>query len=140
VRIIADTNVLVRVFVEDDAAQSRVARQILTEAEAVVVSTHTLCELAWVLGTTFGFPKHQIAKLIRDLRDKVNIITDRSAVDAGLAVMNAGGDFADGVVAFEGAQLGGEEFVSFDKKAVDALTKLGTKSRLLKSVSGEPGI
>jgi predicted nucleic-acid-binding protein len=139
VKIIADTNVLVRAFVDDDPAQSRAAKQMLTEAEAVVVSRHALCELAWVLGSTFRFSKRQIESLIRDLRDKENVITDQPAVNAGLAVMDAGGDFADGVIAFEGARLGGEEFVSFDKKAVDALTKLGIKSRLLKSLLTDPG-
>jgi predicted nucleic-acid-binding protein len=45
--------------------------------------------------------------------------------------MEAGADFADGVIAYEGAWLGGETFVSFDKKAVSAIAKQGMKSRLL---------
>ncbi len=31
--------------------------------------------------------------------------------------VDAGGDFADGVIAYEGRWLGGETFVSFDRKA-----------------------
>jgi len=46
--------------------------------------------------------------------------------------MNAGADFADGVIAYEGAWLGGETFVSFDKKAVEALEKQGQKAKLLR--------
>ena len=38
--------------------------------------------------------------------------------EAGMTVMNAGGEFADGVMAYEGKWLGGETFVSFDKNAV----------------------
>lgn len=41
---------------------------------------------------------------------------NRSAVEAGLAVLEAGGDFADGIIAYEGNWLGGETFVSFDKR------------------------
>jgi hypothetical protein len=32
-------------------------------------------------------------------------------------MLDAGGDFADGVIAYEGKWLGAETFVSFDKKA-----------------------
>jgi predicted nucleic-acid-binding protein len=43
-----------------------------------------------------------------------------------------GGDFADGVIAYEGAWLGGETFVSFDRIAVAAVAKQGRKARLLR--------
>ena len=37
------------------------------------------------------------------------------------ALLKSGGDFADGVIAFEGELLGGQEFVSFDPQAVNLL-------------------
>ena len=46
--------------------------------------------------------------------------------------MQSGADFADGVIAYEGHWLGGETFVSFDKKAVAAVEKQGQKAKLLK--------
>jgi predicted nucleic-acid-binding protein len=46
-------------------------------------------------------------------------------------VLEAGGDFADGVIAYEGHWLGGETFVSFDKKAVALLKKQAQSARLL---------
>jgi predicted nucleic-acid-binding protein len=46
-------------------------------------------------------------------------------------VLNAGGDFADGLIAYEGSWLGSDTFVSFDKEAVKLLTAQGQKSRLL---------
>ena len=49
--------------------------------------------------------------------------TNRPAIEAGLAMLDAGGDFADGVIAYEGRWLGAETFVSFDKKAVEMLVK-----------------
>jgi len=52
-------------------------------------------------------------------------------VEAGLAVLDAGGDFADGIMAHEGKWLGGETFVSFDRNAVSLLTKQGNAARLL---------
>ena len=44
---------------------------------------------------------------------------------------NAGGDFADAVIAYEGNWLGAEEFVSFDSKAVSLLESQGSRARLL---------
>jgi len=50
-----------------------------------------------------------------------------------LAVLDAGGDFADGVVAFDSRWLGGDTFVSFDRKAARLLEQQGIPTRLLKS-------
>lgn len=56
---------------------------------------------------------------------------NRPAVEAGLLTLAAGGDFADGVIAYEGNWLGGETFVSFDKKAIALLTAQNQSARLL---------
>jgi predicted nucleic-acid-binding protein len=60
-----------------------------------------------------------------------NVVTNRPAADSGLAVLEVGGDFADGAIAYEGNWLGGETFVSFDKKAVTLLSELGENTQLL---------
>jgi len=65
------------------------------------------------------------------LLDAGNVAVNRPAVDAGLAILKAGGDFADGLIAYEGAWLGGETFVSFDKRAVALVAKQGRQVRLL---------
>jgi predicted nucleic-acid-binding protein len=46
---------------------------------------------------------------------------NRTAIKLGLSVLDAGGDFADGVIAYDGDWLGAEEFVSFDSKAVSLI-------------------
>jgi len=56
---------------------------------------------------------------------------DRPAVDAGIAVLEAGGDFADGVIAFEGRRLGGVVFTSFDRTAVELIAATGGATHLL---------
>jgi predicted nucleic-acid-binding protein len=60
-----------------------------------------------------------------------NVVANRLAVEAGLALLDAGGDFADGVIAYEGNWLGAETFVSFDKAAVKLLEAQGVSVRLL---------
>ena len=130
-RVIADTNVLLRAIVGDDAKQSRAAIRAMEQAETVVVSQHALCELVWVLDRSYGVSRANIAATIRQLRDTKNVARERPVVDAGLAVLDAGGDFADGVIAYEGTWLGGEIFVSFDKKAVASLSTQGHKTGVL---------
>jgi len=60
---------------------------------------------------------------------------NRPAAEAGLALLHAGGDFADGVIAYEGNWLGADTFVSFDSKAVKLMEAQGASARLLSQIS-----
>jgi predicted nucleic-acid-binding protein len=131
VRITADTNVLVRAIVIDDSKQTRAAQKMLQNAEVVAVTPSALCEFVWVLWRVYGISKAEVAVAIRKLIDDAKVATHRATVDAGLVALEAGGDFADGVVAFEGASLGGDTFASFDKEAVALLKKQGRAALLL---------
>lgn len=129
-KMTADTNVLVRALTGDDPVQSPAAQAELAAAELVALTLPALCELVWVLSRGYGVPRDEIAHAIRRLTDAANVATNRPAVEAGLAVLEAGGDFADGVIAFEGAWLGAETFVSFDRKAVELTRTLGQSARV----------
>jgi len=131
VKVTADTNVLLRALVGDDADQQRVAVETLDSAETVAISVQTLCELVWVLARGYRTSREDIAGAIRQLLDTSNIVVDRPAVEAGLLILEAGGDFADGVIAHDGQWLGGEAFVSFDIQAVKLLARAGVTARLL---------
>jgi predicted nucleic-acid-binding protein len=131
VRITADTNVLVRAAVRDDPLQARVAADMLIRAELIAVPLPVLCEFVWVLLSRYGRGVGEIAASIRDLADSASVQLDRSAVEAGLAIFEAGGDFADGVIAFEGRRIGGSVFASFDRRAVDLIAATGAETRLL---------
>ena len=130
-RIIADTTLRVRLAVDDDPRQRRIAAAAVTQAEAVIIGRHALCELAWVLRQSYNFTRTETAGAIQKLRGIKNVVLDNATVEAGLAVLGAGADFADGVIDYEGRWLGGETFVSFDKKAVAAIAKQGMKTELL---------
>jgi len=130
-KIVPDTNLLVRLAVDDDPIQRRLAARTVKEAEAVIVGLHALCELVWVLRTRYRFPKAQIVLAIGNLCGIENVIVDQAAVEAGMEAMRSGADFADGVIAHEGRTAGGDVFVSFDEKAVAALEKQGQKVKLL---------
>jgi predicted nucleic-acid-binding protein len=130
-KITADTNVLVRAAVQDDTHQARRAAKVLQEADLVAVPIPVLCEFVWVLRRGYKKSVSDISDAIHRLMNGVNVVMNRPAVEAGLSVLDAGGDFADGVIAYEGDWLGAEEFVSFDSKAISILQSQGSRARLL---------
>jgi predicted nucleic-acid-binding protein len=130
-KITADTNVLVRAAVQDDPHQARQAAKLLQQAELVAVPAAVLCEFVWVLRRGYKKATPEISDAIRRLINSANVVVNRPAIDAGLAVLDQGEDFADGVIAYEGEWLGAEEFVSFDSKAVSVLRRQGARARLL---------
>lgn len=130
-KVTLDTNVLLRLVVGDDEAQQQRAIETLERADLVAVSVHALCEFAWVLDRLYATTRVDISAAIRRVLDMRNVVINRPAVEAGLSVLEAGGDFADGVIAYDGQWLGGETFVSFDKKAVKLLEGQGAATLLL---------
>ena len=130
-KIAADTNVLVRVMTGDDLRQNRIAQAELAKADVVALAVPALCELVWVLSQAYKIPSAEIAEVIRRLMNGANVVVNWQAVEAGLAHMKAGGNFADGVITYEGNWLGAETFVSFDKEAVKLMEARGEAARLL---------
>ena len=130
-RITADTNVLIRAAVQDDAHQARLAAKALREADLVAVAVPALCEFVWVLRRGYKKSTSDVSGAIHRLMKSANVIMNRPAIEAGLSVLDAGGDFADGVIAYEGDWLEAEEFVSFDSKAVSVLESHSARARLL---------
>jgi predicted nucleic-acid-binding protein len=130
-KMIADTNVLVRALTADHAVQSKAAHGALQKAERVAISISALCELVWVLSQGYKIRPVDIASTIRVLLNSTNVVVNRPAAEAGLALLDAGGDFADGAIAYEGRWLGAKTFVSFDKKAVRLMEAHGDSAQLL---------
>lgn len=130
-KITADTNVLVRAIVADDSKQARLAQAALENADLIAITPTTLCEFVWVLLRGYDIPPVDVAAAIRRLVATANVEVNRPAVEVGLALLDQGGDFADGIIAFEGESLGATTFASFDKDATKRLKKLGRDSLLL---------
>ena len=132
-KITPDTNVLLRPLLRDNPAQARMAEETLAVATTVAVTTPSLCEYTWVLRQGYKKSAGDVAAAIRTLMNISTVCIDRPAIEAGLAALEAGGDFADGVIAFEGRRLGGDVFVSFDAKAVRKVAESGGDARLLEA-------
>lgn len=98
--------------------QAKAADTVLIQASLIAIALPCLCEFVWVLRRVYGFAAEDIATAIQALLDTQNVVLNRPAVEAGLDFLRAGGDFADGAIAYERRWIGGETFVSFDRNAV----------------------
>lgn len=129
--ICIDTNVLLRLLVKDDEQQRQIAVDTISAATQVIVSTHTFCELAWVLSRSYQISKADIATTFRKIIKNPKFKVDIHLIHTGLMMLELGGDFADGIVAAQGIEKESELFVSFDKKAIKLLAQQGYQVKLL---------
>jgi len=137
---ILDTNVLIRLVLDDNQHQSNVAFDALDSATSIIVPTLVFCEFVWVLRsirTGAGEKKYSpkmIAESIRQFIEFDHVYIANDEVEAGLQMLEAGGDFADGVIEYVGRKLARNAtttFFSFDKNAVNKLSKRGLSALLL---------
>jgi predicted nucleic-acid-binding protein len=138
--VVVDTNVIARVVMDDDCAQSVIACNALASASLVIVPTYVFCELVWVMRsikTDTGerrYSDRAIATGIRRFSEFDHLVIATDEVAAGLQMLDAGGDFADGVIEYTGRSLArnaATTFLSFDKNAVSILAKRGLSALLL---------
>lgn len=120
---------MVRAFVKDDSRQCVEAIAELEFADCIALSSTALSEFVWVLTTGYKFNRAIAATFIRELIASGKVEANWPAVEAGLAALDQGGDFADAVIEIEGRQLGGEVFVSFDDKAIKIASAAGRPAR-----------
>ncbi|MDR2001225.1 MAG: type II toxin-antitoxin system VapC family toxin [Zoogloeaceae bacterium] len=137
---ILDTNILARIVLDDDRHQSDVAFNALNTVSLVIIPVVVFCELVWVMRsvkTDDGkrvYSHLDIANRIRFFLGFDHILIQKDEVEAGLQMLEAGGDFADGVIQYTGRNLARDAaatFLSFDKNAVDTLAKRGLSALLL---------
>ena len=124
-KITADTHLLCRIVLNDDPDQKARVVRAFEAAEVIVIVLASLCEVFWVLRTRYGLNDDDIRDAVRQLLLIPRIEVDRTAATAGLDLLDAGGDFSDGAIAAEGRHRGGETFMTFDRRAIRKLRRLG---------------
>ena len=118
-----DTNVLVRLLVEDDAAQTRRARKLVEQArlrgEPIIVSLIVLTETEWVLRSRYELDKPTTIQLLRRLLESRELIfEDEPAIeDALFKWEEANAGFTDCLIAAHHRRLGCTVTATFDKRA-----------------------
>ncbi len=121
--IAIDTNVLVRVLVNDDPAQARAAMRLL-RSNSVLISRTVLLETAWVLRHAYGLDAVAVTKAFRKVSGVPTIeIEDRDAALQALVWHDAGMDFADAL--HLAASRAATSFATFDRDLIRRAKKAG---------------
>ncbi len=121
--IALDTNVLIRYLVQDDPKQAKLATQFVetqcSEEQPCFIGQIVLCELAWVLESSYGQDRQQIAHVIEQLLQVGQLEVQQPEVVwralADYKLSNA--DFPDHLLARVNQSNGCTETMTFDKKA-----------------------
>ena len=117
-----DTNVLVRVFVDDDAPQTKAAVDFLStlsQDRPAFIGMVVLIELVWVLKRNYGFKDEAIFVALDSLFDSSSIEIERGdLVQAALqSAQEIRADIADVLIALTATEAGAVKTVTFDKTA-----------------------
>ncbi len=120
-----DTNVLLRLFIEDDPGQSKRARRhvsLATAVEPCLVNSVVLAEFAWALAKKMKRKRAEVARLIEEVLSADDLhIPDRGAVERALAAYRSGAaDFPDYFLAEINAEPGCATTATFDVAALDS--------------------
>lgn len=89
--IVIDTNVLVRILVNDPKAEQQcyLARKLIGEHNSVWICQIVLIETFWVLQSAYQFKKEQIALVLEKLRTHPAIVLENTEnLEADLALFN----------------------------------------------------
>lgn len=108
-----DTNVLVRLFIDDDKEQ-HTASVALCENARIFISDTVLLETEWVLRGVYGISEAEINTVLTAFLKKPNVIVDDAVgLDKALILHAKGMDFAD---ALHLTKAQPRIFYSFDEK------------------------
>ena len=116
-----DTNVVVRLMVEDDEVQVRRARKLLEEAaeanEPIFITDVVLSELEWVLESAYRVPRLRILAAVNELvADTRFSFEDRKRVSSALKLYHQGqGDLADYLIGLRAVDAGVRTTFTFNR-------------------------
>ena len=117
-----DTNVLLRLIVDDDEEQRKLVVGFgskLNNEHRGMITLVALLETDWALRSQFGFSRQQSSEALRKLTHirGVDVECHDVVVRALLLVDEANADFADALIAERSADLGCLHTVTLDQKA-----------------------
>ena len=120
-----DTNLLVRVLVEDDPEQLKRARKLMNGAaersETAFVADIVLAELEWVLEDAYDVPRTRILQALQAIAASKRFeFEDRRRVLEALELyQNGKAELSDYLIGLSGSQHGASTTYTFDRELRD---------------------
>ncbi len=119
-----DTNVVLRLLLDDDPGQAERARNAVRRESATAkcwVNRIVLCEVVWVLDSAYGYRRQEIGDAVQALlRSDELLVEDQSIVRSALyafRVSRAG--FGDCLLGMSNGFQGCTRTLTFDRRAAE---------------------
>ena len=116
-----DTNVLLRLLLNDDKRQARQAQlliaRVIDASDRVLIPDIVLCELEWVLDSVYELPRSRIIETLQRLLDAEEF-TFNSTAALGRALddyKKGKADFSDYLIGASAASAGATTTFTFDR-------------------------
>jgi predicted nucleic-acid-binding protein len=123
--IAIDTNVLLRVLLDDDRAQAERARRLLSTeaspARPAFVNRIVLCEAIWTLVSGYRYSRQQVCEALELLVAAPAVrLEDHAAVEEALALFGHGRlGFTDALIGVLNRRAGCATTYTFDRRTVE---------------------
>ena len=118
-----DTNIIIRYVTRDDPKQAERARR-LVQSETVYLSATVFLESAWVLESSYGYDRAQIAHALKTFTSYPTLrLQDGFDFAQALDWYEQGMDVADAIHLVNGRHCA--EMISFDRPFANTAKRLG---------------
>lgn len=116
-----DTNVLVRMLIEDDIDQFQAIQNVISLVEKnsrqILLLSEVLMETIWVLESIYQCTREDIYDFLERLTiTPTFIFADPEVIRRAVHQYKQGGDFADLIIVGKAKENRAKKFFSFDKK------------------------
>jgi len=116
--IAIDTNIFVRVFVDDNARQHAQAVKLVETHGQVFIGTVVMVEAVWTLKKVFKLQKSNLVQFVNAVLEGDSFILEqREIIEAAMfAYADGNADFSDYVILESSRNKGVGRFYTFDKE------------------------
>lgn len=112
--ITVDTNVVVRLLVEDDPEQTKISRAVFEENDVLLLET-VMLEVVWVLERSYGQARAAVSTALTKLFGLAHVsLRDPESLQLVLEWYSMGLDFGDALHLALAGQI--TRFVTFDRR------------------------
>jgi len=117
--IAVDTNILVRVFIDDlNDSQIKKSRDLVKKAKHIFLSEIVLIETVWVLDRVYALTKQQILAVLMEIYENTAFVVEREQnfLDGLMLFKENNADFSDCMILVAATSAGIKDFYTFDEK------------------------